>query len=262
MVWEFFQNLPLVKIVIAALLVLLGVLSSRFLESWSERGIHTLIDRVGRRGKGSAAASASEVAESVPALVGRFVYWFVFLSFLAAALELVGLPVVSAVGERLAPYVPGVLAGLGIVLLGVVAASLAGGVVAAGAASTGLRYAGAVGRLAQGLVLLLAILLALEQVGIHGELIGVLLAVFLGVAFSGAALAFGLGARTAVSNILAAYYVTQTYSVGQTVRIGEIEGRIVRTTSTAVVLDTPAGQVQVPASLFSERPSTLVAEGG
>lgn len=62
-----------------------------------------------------------------------------------------------------------------------------------------------------------------------------------------------------MSNILGAYYVTQSYSVGQAVGIGELEGRILRTTATAVILDTPAGQVQVPASLFSERPSTLVS---
>jgi RNase P/RNase MRP subunit p29 len=51
------------------------------------------------------------------------------------------------------------------------------------------------------------------------------------------------------------------YRVGQTVRVGEIEGRILRTTSTSVVLDTKSGQVQLPASIFSEQPSVLVAEG-
>lgn len=78
MVGDNFQNLPLVKIFVAAALVLLGSLLGRWLESWGERGIRGLIDRIGRRGRGSAAASATEVVESVPALVGRFVYWFVF----------------------------------------------------------------------------------------------------------------------------------------------------------------------------------------
>ena len=59
---------------------------------------------------------------------------------------------------------------------------------------------------------------------------------------------------------MAAHYVAQMYSVGQTVRVGETEGRIVRTTSTAVVLDTPTGVVQVPARLFTEQPSVRIPE--
>jgi small-conductance mechanosensitive channel len=84
--------------------------------------------------------------------------------------------------------------------------------------------------------------------------------VIVGTLLGGAALAFGLGARTAVGNIIGAHYVAQMYQVGQTVRVGEIEGRIVRTTAIAVVLDTPAGLVQVPARLFNEQPTTLISE--
>lgn len=120
MVEEFFGNLPprLVRILVAALLVLLGTLLGRLLDSWSERG---LIDRVGRRGRGVAAARATEVAQSVPRLVSRFIYWFVFLLILAAALELIGLPLASRVVQRLAAYLPGALTGLALMLLGVVA---------------------------------------------------------------------------------------------------------------------------------------------
>lgn len=144
--------------------------------------------------------------------------------------------------------------------MGVVVASLVGGITAAASASAGMSYAGAVGRGVQGLLLVLAILVGLEQIGVHGQLFVVLLAVVVGVVLAGAALAFGLGARTAVSNIVGSYYVAQTYRVGQTVRVGEFEGRIVRTTATAVVLDTKSGQVLVPARLFSEQPSVLVTE--
>ncbi len=251
----------LVDVLGAAALLLLGSIIGRFLASWSRRGAQAALDRIGRRGAGASAVGAARLGESVPALVGQFIYWLIFLVAVAAAFELLGLPVVSRVGERLAAFVPAALTGVAIVLVGMVVASLAGGVAAAGAASAGVRYAGAVGRAAQVMFLVVALLLGLEQIGIHGELIAVLLAAVLAVALGGAALAFGLGARTAVSNIVAAYYVTQMYRVGQTVRVGEIEGRILRSTSTAVILDTKNGQVHVPASVFSEQPSILVPEG-
>lgn len=263
MPWDLIQRLRpyLVDVLGAAALLLLGSIVGRYLASWSRRGAQAALDRIGRRGSGASAVGAARLGESVPALVGQFVYWLIVLVAVAAAFELLGLPVVSRVGERLAAFIPGALTGMAILLVGMVVASLAGGVAAAGAASAGVRYAGAVGRAAQVLFLVVALLLGLEQIGIHGELIAGMLAAILAVGLAGAALAFGLGARTAVSNIVAAYYVTQMYRVGQTVRVGQIEGRILRSTSTAVILDTKDGQVHVPASVFSEQPSILVPEG-
>ncbi|HLB38743.1 MAG TPA: hypothetical protein VJL31_19395 [Gemmatimonadales bacterium] len=263
MPWDLIQQLrPYLRDVLgAAALMLLGSIIGRFLASWSRRGAQAALDRIGRRGSGASAVGAARLGASVPRLVGQFVYWLIFLVAVGAAFDMLGLRVVSRVGERLAEFVPGAVTGLAIVLVGLVVASLAGGVASAGAASAGVRYAGAVGRAAQIVVLALALLLGLQQIGIHGEVIAGLLAAVLAVALGGAALAFGLGARVAVSNIVAAYYVTQMYRVGQTVRVGLIEGRILRATSTALILDTKEGQVHVPAAVFSEQPSILVPEG-
>lgn len=252
----------LLNILGAAGLVLLGSVLGRLFESWSRRAAHAMLDRIGRRAAGAGAVGAAQLAEPVPVLLGRLFYWLVFLIFAAAAIELLGLPVVSTAVVQLRDQIPRAISGLVIVFVGVVVASLGGGVAAAAAASAGVRYAGALGRAAQGALLLLAILLAMEQIGISGGIVVAILGVATGALMGGAALAFGLGARTAVSNIVGSYYVAQAYRVGQTVRLGEIEGRIVRTTATAVILDTARGQVQVPAGLFSEQPSTLVTETG
>jgi len=247
-------------LLIAVGLVFLGSILGRVLGAGSRRAARAMLDRLGRRGKGAAAVGAEQLGQAVSVLVGRFVYWLILLVFIAVGLEVLGLPVVSRAGERLATYLPDAFTALAIVFVGVVVASLAGGVVAASAASAGVTYAGAVGRAVQGGFVILALLLGLEQIGMHGEYFLVLLWIVIGVLLGGAALAFGLGARTAVSNIIGAHYVAQMYQVGQTVRVGELEGRIVRTTANAVVLDTPAGLVQVPARLFSEQPTVLISE--
>lgn len=250
----------LIDILKAAAIILVGSIVGRFLERGGRRAAQALLDRLGGRSAGAGAVGAAAVARSVPVLVGRLAYWILFLLSAAAAVEVLGLPVVSRVADRMLEYLPGVLTAVGIFFVGVVIASLAGGIAAAASASAGTAYAGAVGRAVQGLLLVLTALVSLEQVGIHGELLVTLLTVVIGVGLAGAALAFGLGARTAVSNIVGAYYVAQTYRVGQTVRVGEFEGRIVRTTATTVVLDNKGGQVSVPARIFTEEPSILITE--
>jgi hypothetical protein len=66
-----------------------------------------------------------------------------------------------------------------------------------------------------------------------------------------------LGSRTSVSNILAAYYLQKIYKIGQTIKIGDVEGQISQMTPTALIVQTPEGQVMVPAKVFSEIVSTL-----
>jgi small-conductance mechanosensitive channel len=250
----------LTDVLYAAALVLLGSMLGRLLETVARRAAQALLDRLGSASAGAGAIGAATVARAVPVLVGRFVYWLLFIVAAAAAIQVFGFPIASRAGARLVEYLPGVLTALAILFVGVVVASLAGGIAAAAAASAGTAYAGALGRMVQGILLVISMLVALEQLGVHGGLLVQLLTVVIGVGLAGAALAFGLGAKTAVSNIVGAYYVAQTYRVGQTVRVRDFEGRIVRTTATTVVLDNKGGQVTVPARLFAEEPSILITE--
>jgi hypothetical protein len=75
----------------------------------------------------------------------------------------------------------------------------------------------------------------------------------------GAALAFGLGSRVVVENILASHYAKKLYQVGHVVRVGNTEGRIVRITPTAVVVQSKDGETAVPARAFLETVSTRLA---
>jgi hypothetical protein len=83
----------------------------------------------------------------------------------------------------------------------------------------------------------------------------------LGSTFGGVALAFGLGARTAVSNIIGSHYMRQLVRVGQTVRLGAVQGEIEAITPTSIVLRSAEGRVIVPAKAFNEAVSTLLVAG-
>ena len=100
-----------------------------------------------------------------------------------------------------------------------------------------------------------------DELGIDVTILTVTLGVVLGATFGGVALAFGLGARTAVSNIIGSHYIRQVVRVGQNVRLGAVQGEVVSITPTAVVLKNGDGRLIVPAKEFNEVISTLLAEG-
>jgi len=190
--------------------------------------------------------------------VGRAVFWLVMVCAGMAATETLGLPVVTAWLSGVATFVPRVVAAIFIVALGVVAARVARQVVAKMAASAKLTAADRLGRVAELVLLLTTALIAIEQLGIEVSFLKTALLLMLAALLGGAALAFGLGGRELVANILSLHYVHKIYQVGQTVRIDDAEGRIVRFSDTSVILESREGLVSIPARHFSEQRCTLV----
>jgi small-conductance mechanosensitive channel len=244
----------------AGLLVLAGWLLGRLLAWLARRAGRAVIGRLTRQPSLHAAIESSGAGEQVPAVIGGFVFWVVLIFFVATAMETLGLPVVTASLSRVAYYLPNVLAALVVIFAGLIVGKVVGNAVARTATGTGMAFGPAIGATVRGTVILVAAVVAIEQVGIQADLLVVMLAVIVGAGLAGAGLAFGLGARTAVSNIIASHYVSQAYRVGQTVRVAGVEGQIVQTTPTAVFIAAAEGRVLVPASRFSESASVLLTE--
>jgi small-conductance mechanosensitive channel len=244
----------------SVVLILAGWLLGRLLAWIARRLVTGLMTRLARRPLLGQAIESSGAAAQVPAVISAFVFWVVLVFFVAAAMETLGLPVVTASLSRVAYYLPNVLAALVVVFVGLIAGKLTGSAVTRTAASTGMAFAPTLGGTVRGTIVLLAVVIAIEQIGIKADLLIVIVAVVLGSILAGAGLAFGLGARTVVSNIIAAHYVSQAYRIGQTVRINGVEGKIVQTTPTAVFITNAEGRVMIPAKQFSEGASVLVTE--
>ena len=169
-------------------------------------GVNKLLGRVGLR---------------IPAssLIGKIVYWFILLVFLVSAAESLGLARVSAVLDMLALYVPKVFGAALVLLGGVLLAQLVNGLVRGAADGVGLDYAAGLGRIAQGLVIIISISVAIGQLEVKTELLNYVIAIALISVGLALALALGLGSRELVSQILAGIYVRELYGVGQRVRL-------------------------------------------
>ncbi len=197
----------------------------------------------------------------MPVVVGRVVFWTVLLFFFAAAIEALGLPAVSNVLNVVTAYLPRILLGVLIVFAGLWAGEFVRAFLAQAAAKTGVTQGDLLGRVGQILVVFVAIIIAIDQIGIDSTVLVTMLITVFAVTFGATALAFGLGARVTVANIIAAHYVQKAYRAGDSVKIGDVEGRITEITHTAVLLETPQGRVMVPTRRFSEDVSILLREG-
>ncbi len=177
------------------------------------------------------------------ALIGRIVYWFILLIFLVSALESLGLERVSATLDVLALYVPKMFAAAIVLLAGILLAQLLNTLVAGAAEGVGLEYAAALGRLAQGLVIIISISVAIAQLEIRAELLNYVVVIVLLTAGLAVALAVGLGCRDLVGQIIAGIYVREMFRLGQKVSIDGMQGTIEEIGTVKTVLQNEQGEL-------------------
>jgi len=190
--------------------------------------------------------------------IAKTFFWIILFISIAIVTQILGLSILSAWFSGLITYVPNILAALVIVFAGIITGKLVGDLVASAASRTGMSNAKQLGRFVQYNILLISIIIAIDQIGIDIQFLTIILTIVLAALLFGAALAFGLGARTSVSNILGSYYLNKVYQEGNRIKIGEVVGTIVKITPNAVFLETESGQVMVPAKDFNEEKTVLI----
>lgn len=205
---------------------------------------------------------ALTLSERTITIIASALFWVVMLLFITVAAEVSGLDIFSHWLGVLFAYLPMLLAGVLIIIAGFIFSLVVRDLTTAAASSAHLGQAMLLGRLAQLLIMTVVVVIGIAQIGIDVSLLIALITVLSGVFGAGLALAFALGARELVSNMLAVRYVHQHLREGDTVRIGASTGRVIEITSSHIVLEADGGREHIPAGVFLRRRITLLNEEG
>jgi small-conductance mechanosensitive channel len=244
---------------------LLGALFVLLVGFFAASGLRFVVVRLLKRGKRLLPGSAIPEEETgverlLVRVVGGLVFWLVILVSAAVGVEVLGLAGLTDALQNLASHFPRFIAAVLVLAAGLVTGNLTATWVLKTARGANIAYARAAANAVKTSILLVASVVALTQAGIDSTILVVSLGVVLGAFLGAAALAFGLGARATVANLVAAHYLKRTYRVNQRIRIGGHEGRILELLPTGVLLDTVSGVTLVPAKTFSEETSVLLGE--
>lgn len=228
----------------ALVVVLLGFVVAKLLDTLLSKLLAKLgLDRL-MGGTGlTKLISRAGVQVPISTLIGKIVYWFVLLIFLVSAAESLGLERVSATLDMLALYLPKVFGAALVLLVGVLLAQLVNGIVRGAAEGVGLDYSAGLGRVAQWLVIIISISVAISQLEVKTDLLNHVIVIGLITVGLAIALAMGLGSREIASQILAGIYVRELFQVGQQVRVGEVEGQIEEIGTVKTTLLTEEGEL-------------------
>ncbi len=240
----------------AILLLLIGWVVARILRTVAIRTAF-IVDRMMSRFIATASAERAKLSQSSAKILGSIVFWLVLLFFITAATQMLGLNAFTAWLAGVVNYVPTLFAGALIIAAGFLLSRLARELVVATSAIAGTRQRELLGRTVQAIILISALLVGADQVGIKVTFLVIIAAAAGGTIGASVALALSLGARNYVANLIGGHHLRQAFSVGQTVRVAGIEGRILELTPVSMILETEEGRVTLPAKVFGEEPIVL-----
>lgn len=128
-------------------------------------------------------------------VLGKVVYWFLFLIFLVPAVDALGLTTVSAILSTIIAYIPNVFVAILVLFLGTLAATFVADIVRGATASANIGNPSIFANIARFAILGFAALVALEQLQIAPSLINELFGAIVAAAAIAFGLAFGLGGQ-------------------------------------------------------------------
>ena len=257
--WKLSLIAALPNLVTALIIVLLG-----WALAW---GLGRVVRRVFRRlakqipsGTGRAAWSEAVEDKDVGNIAAGGVYLLVLSITSMVAIDALDIAVFSRWVGVFASFLPRLAIAAALLFFGIVAGRLARNAIIKTAVRLPASQARGLARFAQLAIVIASSLVAAERVGFDVSLLSAMFMILLAATLAAAALAFGLGARDLVADILAMHYVNKSHRIGQLVRLGPDEGRIVRTSRTAVSLETADGEMSIPGRDFGNSRCVLVSE--
>ena len=188
---QFVINLLLVFVILiigwiiskALKLLVIKVLKSIKLDEFSER-----IELGNLLSKGGISYKLSD-------LVGIIFYWLGLLVTFVVAVNAIGLTIAADLLNKVVLYVPNIIAAIFILVLGMFIATMLRNIVQTAATNAGLSQAKLLSKLVEVIVVIFAVTIALEQLGIATRIIELMISIVLASLGLGLALAFGFGCQ-------------------------------------------------------------------
>ena len=244
-----FSTLPSILAAIAILVV--GWFVARLSQGLARRlsqGINRIMERVFRTGS----LASARLSSPMIAVVAEVSFWIVVFIAITIAMRVGGFTVISGWLNQIVVHLPNLIAGLLIIGLGYFSSDYIGRMVDSGVGAKKAEERLLLGRLVRGFIFTTMLIIGLDQFGVEVTFLITLLTVVAGTVLVGFSIAFGLGARAHVSNLIAARTAQSVLQTGMTIRICGVEGTVLEVSPSHISLETETGQTLIPANMIDE----------
>ena len=196
--------------------------------------IHNMLKKIG-------------VTNSLDQIMGGFVFYIVLLVFFISASEVLGFKLVLDTLNKFLGYLPHVLGAFLILIISLYLAKVIKDGLASASTTLNIVYANGLSAVLEILIIGFGIVLALTELGLDMTIFTNNITIIITGMVLAMALSIGLGSRSIMANVLARYYISQLFHVGEKVSLGGHKGTITKITPISVIIQTEEGeQLHIP----------------
>jgi hypothetical protein len=186
----------LVNILLVIVILIVGWLISKVIKAVVTKGLRAIkIDQLSDRIELDSLLEKGGITYSLSELLGVVFYWLALLVTFMVAINAVGLTIAADLLNKVVLYIPNVIAAIFIIIVGMFIATLLKNIVQTAAMNAGLSQVKLLSKLVEIIIVVFAIIIALEQLNIGIRITELTVGVILGSIGLGLALAFGLGCK-------------------------------------------------------------------
>jgi hypothetical protein len=172
--------------------------------------------------------------------------WFLILIFIMAGAGIFELTSVSDGISSFFAYLPRLITALAIFVAGIYGGTIVKNAILSMFKSLEISGGNLLGNIAFYLIVVFLSITALDQAGIDTSVIKSNLTLIIGSILLAFTIAFGLGAKDAVTRLLFGYYSRKNIQIGQKVKIDSVEGVVLSIDNICVIIGTTNGKVVFP----------------
>ena len=203
---SFSQFAEFVPALFGALIILFaGYLLAKLIERGTEKLFRKMrLNYLLERGGVMQAVERSGSHFNPSRVLANLVFWFVMFVVIMIAANALGMETLADVFSELVGYIPSMMAAIVLLIVGIVLGRFVGGLILASAGA--IQGGPTLARVGRWGVIVLAIFMALQQLGIANEIVVTAFAILFGAVALALALSFGLGNRELAAEITRAWY--------------------------------------------------------
>jgi small-conductance mechanosensitive channel len=181
-------------------------------------------------------------------VLSKIVYWCVLLLGLNLAADSVNAEIITDGISAVFAYLPKLTVAIIFFVVGTMLAQLIRGVIAAACASLNIAAGRIISAFVFYFLLIMVSISALNQAGIDTEIITQNITLAMAAIFFAFAIGYGFASKDIMASVLASFYSRNKFEIGQTIKLGEVAGKIVAMDSTSVTLDAGDRKIVMPLS--------------
>jgi len=193
-----------VNALLVIIILIIGWLLSKVVKSIVSKALKLVkLDDISERLELNKLLNKGGIAYSLSDLISVICYWLGLLITFMVAINAVGVTIAADLLKQVILYIPNVIAALFILILGMFASTLLKNIVQTAANNAGLNQGRLLAQVVETIVIVFAVLVALEQLQIGIRITELTISIILGSAGLGLALAFGLGCKDIAGKFVA-----------------------------------------------------------